>query len=139
MAPQATRPLSGQTILIVDDEELVRDALCMLVQENGAEALAAGDGADALEVLRSAPNLTCAIIDYSMPEQNGYELYLAVEKDRPGLPVVIISGLSIVGEVSALNDAGKLVFLPKPFGEIDLVRAIRRALALGKSVEANPA
>lgn len=122
-----TRPLSGQIILIVDDEELVRDSIGLLLEENGAEILIAGDGIDALEVFRATPQITCALVDYSMPGMNGHHVYLALQEERPGLPVVIISGLSIVDEISSLHEAGKLVFLPKPFGEVDLLNSIKRA------------
>ena len=123
-------PLQGYSILVVDDEDLVREVACMIVRENGGEAFSAGTAEDALQVLRDSPEVNFALLDYSMPGINGYETFVAMEKIKPGLPTIMTSGLTVVPEVAELHRSGRISFLPKPFGEVDLVRAIRRVKGL---------
>jgi DNA-binding NtrC family response regulator len=124
------RPFGGLTVLIVDDEDLVREVAAMIVQENGGIALQAGDFEDALEVLKGNPDIDCAVVDYSMPGGNGYDLFVRIEADYPGMPFVMVSGLMPVEEVIKLERAGRLVFIGKPFGEAGLVHAVQRAVQM---------
>jgi two-component system cell cycle sensor histidine kinase/response regulator CckA len=121
-------PLQGFSVLVVDDEDLVREVACMIIQENGGEAFSAAAAEDALQVLRDSPEVNCVLVDYSMPGTNGYETFMAMEKVKPGLPTIMTSGLTVVPEVAELHRSGRISFLPKPFGEVDLVGAIQRVM-----------
>lgn len=114
-------------ILIVDDEEGIREILSRLVRKEGFEALAAPDGETALELLRrETPEIL--LLDIKMPGLDGMEtLRRAKELDRD-LPVIIITSHGLVkGAVEALR-AGAHDYLVKPFEHADVIRSVHRAM-----------
>ena len=125
-------PLKGYSILVLDDEDLVREVACMIIRENGGEVLATGEGEDALDVVDANPNIACVVLDYSMPGMTGYQVFCELEKRRPGLPAVFVSGLTVVPEVAELQGRGRVALIAKPFGEQELIGAIMRVLELSK-------
>jgi len=127
MSHDVLRSLEGQSVLVVDDEEIVRDVACMIIEENGGATLQAASGADAIEIVQNTQGISCVIIDYSMPVMNGFQTFMAIDGILPQVPVVMISGLVMVPEVAAFEEKRRLLFLPKPFGEKSLVEAIHRA------------
>ena len=80
------------TILLVDDEELVRTGTADMLGDLGYEVVQAASGAEALRLLRSGCEPDLLVTDYLMPGTNGADLARAVEARRPGLPILIISG-----------------------------------------------
>lgn len=105
-------------LLVVDDEEVVRDLLTSVLQGEGHEVQTAEDGAKGLASFRSAP-FDVVITDILMPAMDGLELIRALR--REGVPVRIIA-TAAVGDM-ALNDAlqaGADATLPKPF-KIDVL------------------
>jgi two-component system cell cycle sensor histidine kinase/response regulator CckA len=123
--------LQNLTILVVDDEELIREVASMMIEEEGGTALIAKDGIEAIEVFkRNFAKISCVLMDFSMPEMNGYDAYLAMSKIDPKVQVVLVSGLKVVPEVDKLRQSGKIAFINKPFKQADVVTAIRSRLAL---------
>jgi two-component system nitrogen regulation response regulator GlnG len=117
----------GGRILIVDDEEGVRDVLSRLVRKEGFEPLAAPDGETALDLLkRESPDVL--LLDIKMPGLDGMEiLSRAKELDRD-LPVIMITSYGLVkGAVDALR-AGAHDYLVKPFEHADVIRSVHRAM-----------
>ncbi|MBI3624681.1 MAG: sigma-54-dependent Fis family transcriptional regulator [Candidatus Rokubacteria bacterium] len=114
-------------ILIVDDEEGIREILSRLVQKEGFEPLAAPDGETALQLL-SRESLDILLLDIRMPGLDGMEiLRRAKELDRD-LPVIIITAFGFVkGAVDALR-AGAHDYLVKPFEHADVIRSVHRAM-----------
>jgi CheY-like chemotaxis protein len=116
------------TVLVVDDEELIREVAVMMIEEDGGKALAASDGMQAVELLKAqATEIDCILSDFSMPEMNGYQVYLEAVKIKPEISFVMVSGLKIVPEVDELRKSGKVQFVSKPFNQADLMAAINRA------------
>src|SRR5688572_30759133 len=79
----------GLTVLVVDDDELVRDSTRLLFEDAGARVLTARDGADALDRLAAhTPDLVLS--DLAMPEMDGYQLVARVRSDpaRASLPMI---------------------------------------------------
>jgi two-component system, cell cycle sensor histidine kinase and response regulator CckA len=105
-------------ILVAEDEVLVRNFLCLLLQREGYQVLAAGDGVEALEVAR-AHNGTIHMLltDMVMPGMDGMALAERILRERPGIRVLLVSGtLSSDGQEQNLQ----LPFLKKPFIAQDL-------------------
>ena len=116
------------TILIVDDEKPICTALASLVKAEGFKALTAGDGATALEKVRSeSPDVMLA--DIKMPGMDGMELMRRTREVDPDLPVVMITAYAEVhGAVESIK-AGAHDYLSKPFDNQEVLRVIHRALS----------
>ncbi|MBF0406996.1 MAG: response regulator [Candidatus Riflebacteria bacterium] len=119
----------SECILLVDDEESIREATRKILQSLGYQVVTCADGADALEVFRLAPDkFDLVILDMVMPKMSGRETYNALKLLKPGVKVILISGYSVEGETQKLLDQGALAFLQKPFLQAELSAKIRYAL-----------
>ena len=119
----AMKPGVGRTILIVDDNELVRRAMEMTLQGLGHRVLAAPDGAAALEILGGPEDIDGLITDYAMDGMNGVELIQKARSLRPHLPVMLITGYADLTE-----DMDDIAVLHKPFQAADLVSNLHTLL-----------
>jgi signal transduction histidine kinase len=110
-------------VLVVDDDPLVRASTAAMVEELGYLAIEAGSGVEALDVLRSAPEVDVVITDYAMPGLNGTGLAMEIKRLRPNLPVAIATGFADPpqGELS-------LPRLNKPYRQKDLAAIIEHLL-----------
>jgi signal transduction histidine kinase/CheY-like chemotaxis protein len=116
------------TILIVDDEEGVREVAERMLQEIGFCTLAAEDGRKALDLLeRAETEIAGVLLDVSMPRMGGQETLLRLRALRPDLPVVMMSGYTEQVVAEQLGESSQSTgFLQKPFVAEDLVTAFRR-------------
>nr|HEX4316821.1 PAS domain S-box protein [Kofleriaceae bacterium] len=99
-----------RTVLVIDDEALVRDVVARMVGDLGYFAVAVADGATALDIVETRP-VDAVIVDLSMPGMNGAEVIAALRARRPQLPVVLCSGYDRTRRGPVAADA----YLPKPF------------------------
>ncbi len=107
---------SGEVVLVVEDDELVRTVLVRALEETGFEVLPAADGEQALGIAgKPEQRLDAVITDLAMPGIRGRELAERLEQVRPGVPVLFVSGHAD-DEVArrGLLDPGQ-PFLQKPF------------------------
>jgi FixJ family two-component response regulator len=119
------------TILIVDDDLKVLHALQRLLQFSGY-SVQTFNSANALLAYQPPNAPCCAIIDVKMPGRTGLELQALLAKERPALPVILISGCADIPEAVRAIRAGASDFLTKPIEETKLRAAIKRALAQGQ-------
>jgi PAS domain S-box-containing protein len=120
----------GGTVLLVDDEQMLRKLGQSALTSLGFAVLLAKDGVEAMEVFRQHKDeVRCVVCDLTMPRMDGWETLAALRKLAPGLPVVLASGYDkahvMVGDHPELPEA----FLSKPYRPHELRDAIRRALA----------
>jgi CheY-like chemotaxis protein len=114
------------TVLIVDDDDDMRDMEELCVSVDGFDTATASDGVRALEWLRAAHEPSLVLLDLRMPRMNGFEL-LSVMKRDPALaavPVVIVTGDAAAG-TSAMA-VGAAAFLVKPLEADEITAAVRR-------------
>lgn len=114
----ATRALD---ILLVDDEQLVRDGIAMLLRELGHRVVEAGGAAEALDKIQNGLQVDVVVTDYKMPRMDGAEMARRLHGWQPQLPVLLITGYS--------GPAGDTVGLPrlaKPFRQADIARALAK-------------
>jgi CheY-like chemotaxis protein len=128
--PPVPSPVAGSTVLLVEDEAAVRDLTTRLLRRLGYRVLVACDGAEALEVAAAEPGPIAALVtDVVMPGRSGPELARELERHRPGLPTLFVSGYA--HDAAALEEVlasgGRL--LSKPFGQAQLGRALAEVLA----------
>jgi UDP-3-O-[3-hydroxymyristoyl] N-acetylglucosamine deacetylase len=120
----------SETILVVDDEEKIRDTLRAVLADEGFEVLEAADGRRALELLeRTTPRL--AIVDIWMPEVDGIELVERMRAQAPGVPIIVISGHGTIETAVRVIRLGAFDFLEKPFPLDALLQVVGRALGRG--------
>jgi CheY-like chemotaxis protein len=123
--PEPTRlptpiPTPVLNILVVDDEDLVRDVLARMVEDLGYSVIAVADGAEALALAdRSEVTLDAVILDLTMPTMSGRTVLTGLRARRPGVPIVLCSGY----DREASGPSGD-AFLRKPFRMEDLERIL---------------
>jgi PAS domain S-box-containing protein len=120
-----TRARDGMTVLVVDDDNAVRDVTAAVLRDHGYNVEEAGSGAGALEALGAGVHIDAVVADYAMPGMNGVELAQLARSSRPGLPIVFVTGYV---DTEALSKAGERFIVQKPFHNEDLVRRLQAAL-----------
>jgi CheY-like chemotaxis protein len=128
----AAPALAGETVLVIDDESVVRMLVVDILEELGYAALEAGDGPEGLKVLQSKARVDLLITDVGLPGGlNGRQVADAARTLRPELKVLFITGYA---EHAVLNhghlDPGMQV-VTKPFAVEELGRRIRAILLEG--------
>lgn len=108
---QIALPPRPPTVLIVDDEDAVRDVLARLVEDLGYAAAAVGDGSSALALLEEGGPIDAVFLDLTMPGLSGAALMQEIRRRRPGLPVILCSGYERGRKSMPAADG----FLAKPF------------------------
>ncbi len=131
-APRVTTregaPLSA-TVLVVDDEELVRTVACTVVERAGGSALTASDGEQALQLLRDqGDRIDCILLDLTMPTLGGVDTLAALHELLPDMPVILTSGYSAQDALSLFKHGGPAAFLQKPFTPEALIDALQTAI-----------
>lgn len=116
---------SGTTILLVDDEEVVRDELGGILEDLGYRVFRGGDGEEGLALFREhSPDMV--ITDVRMPRRDGLSVAMTIRKEAPHVPVAVITGHG--NEAMAIDAlrAGVTDFIKKPVRLDDLQAALRR-------------
>lgn len=122
-------------VLVVDDEQIVRDLLCVTLTNADYEVEAVADGASAIERLRSAP-YDLLITDIRMPGIDGLTVVREARRRSTTISIVIITGASSEAVAIEAINLGVNGYLTKPFG-IDRVLAVAaRALGFTPSISA---
>lgn len=125
-APSIPPRANGELILVVDDQENIRDLLETVLNDHGYRTLLAVDGSHALNVFKEqAGNITAVITDLHMPHTEGGSLADLLREVRPDIPVLFMSGLNESGPIPG---SSRDPFLMKPFRPIALLEAIHRLL-----------
>ncbi len=121
------RPLGhAGTILVVDDEEMVREVAARLVRSLGFDVATAVDGADAVRIVAEQPTaIVCVLLDLSMPRMDGTLAFGRLRALRPDLRIVLSSGYDEQATVQHLISQGLAGFLQKPY----TLAALRETLA----------
>ncbi len=117
-------------ILIVDDEEILREAIGMIVESEGYQATCAQNGSEALEIVRRQP-FDLVITDMKMPGLDGMEVLREVKLLAPNIKVIIITGFAAEDPSTAIR-AGADDFIYKVFNRTQLLAAIDRLIGPGK-------
>lgn len=122
----------GQLVLMVDDEEVLRDLGREILQRSGYRVEVASGGLDAIEIFRArAGEVSLVIVDLLMPGMGGAETCEKLRALDPTVPILLSSGFSQEGTIEKLLREGPGGFLPKPYTMADLTRAVAHVLGQG--------
>src|ERR1051325_2937975 len=123
--PGGLRPMR---ILIVDDEEVLRDMLDAVLRREGFGVLTAASGEEALNVLDSTEDIDLVILDVMLPGISGIDTLRAMRISNPALPVIVITAFSSIdGAIEAMKQ-GAFHYIPKPFKNEEVVLTVNKAL-----------
>ena len=117
------------TILVVEDEQGVREVAERILQEIGFQTIGAEDGRRALEIMEEVgDSVTAVLLDLSMPRMGGAETFRRLRAVRPDLPILMMSGYTeqVVAPQFSGSGPGITGFLQKPFLAEDLIAVLRR-------------
>ena len=123
-------------ILVVDDEEIVRDSLASWLEEDGYEVETAENGMKALERI-PLKEWSLALVDLKMPGMDGIQLMEEIKKSRPDLTVIIMTAYATVDTAVKAMKRGAYDYTVKPFNPEDLSMTIRKILEHQKLVKEN--
>jgi CheY-like chemotaxis protein len=138
-APPTTHPpaVGTETILLVDDEAMIRDLSQLVLRRAGYHVLLAADGREAVELYwRESSHIDLVILDLMMPRLSGREVLQQLRQINPTVRVVVASGYWPESE-SGADIEGVLGFVRKPYRETDLLATIRSALDKGRTGESS--
>jgi PAS domain S-box-containing protein len=117
------------TILVVDDEKVVREVAKEMLNQIGFEVLLAANGFDALRIFKKhSKDITCVLLDMTMPKMDGEEAFQRMRQINPSIPVVIFSGHTVEDVKKRFQETIPSAFIPKPFKQIDLQRKMYEIL-----------
>jgi CheY-like chemotaxis protein len=130
VASDASERFAGATILIADDEDIVRQVAHAALEMAGFSVLQARDGEEAIEVFRNNADLvSLVILDMSMPRMGGEETFRALQRARPRVPVLLSSGFNEQDSTSRIAGRGFAGFIQKPYRPAELVTKVRQLLS----------
>ena len=115
------------TILLVEDEPMVRTVAERALTRHGYQVLTANNGEEALEIMDRGEDIALLISDVVMPLMDGPTMVREARKTRPDLPILFMSGYA-EEQLRKSIDIANVAFLPKPFSVQELAEAVRNAL-----------
>jgi PAS domain S-box-containing protein len=120
----------GETILVVDDEEAVRQVTQMTLESSGYRVLLAPDGAKAMAVYAEhQASISVVLMDILMPVMNGVDTTRALQHINPRIKVIATSGYQSNTSLNALRELGVTHFLPKPYTAETILEELREVIA----------
>ena len=127
-APEDWKPISG-TVLVVDDEAMVRDLACSALEAAGFRVLQARDGLEAVELFQAGLEpVDLVLLDMTMPRMGGAEAFRRIQALAPEVRILLTSGYTQSESMEDLADLPPDGFLQKPFRVRELVAKVRDIL-----------
>ena len=129
------KPLSdskarGGSILVIDDEAVIRDTIRAVLAQRGYNVSMASGGPEGIEIFRRDCNeIRLVILDLTMPRMTGEETLRTLRVIRPSLPIILSSGYNQVEATRRFVGKGLVSFLQKPFTAGQLIDSVRSALS----------
>jgi DNA-binding response OmpR family regulator len=120
---------NGERVLLVEDEEEVREFTARVLRDNGYVVATAESAEEGMrEFDRDDADFDLVLSDAVLPDVSGREMAGRMFRKRPGLSIIISSGYAEEGNRETSREDGKFDFLRKPYSVIDLLKAVKKAL-----------
>lgn len=128
-SPSSRGSQPSRLVLVVDDEQGLRDLLCRALRSGGYRTLEAGHGAEALELVENGSDrVDLVITDVVMPGMDGRELGRRLGQSRPNLPILYISAYEVNDIFRRGSPSTSALFLQKPFPPETLLSQVEQIL-----------
>ncbi len=125
----------SETILLVDDEDIMIDVGRPMLEKLGYGVIAAKGGENAVDaVSEPVVNIDLVILDLIMPGMDGGRTFDAIREIHPNMPIILSSGYSLKGKATEIMGRGCNAFIQKPFNISELSRLIRKVLDQAKGL-----
>ena len=124
-------------IMIVDDEQDVREAIKLQLEGKNFQILEAENGEDAIATMKKADHMTnvgLILCDIRMPKVNGVECIDYLKENAPGIPIVVVTAFPDTEMATSLLKKGVKDYLVKPVEKTKLIETVDRLIAAGKEV-----
>ena len=118
----------AEHLLIVEDDQEMRDLLRKVLEKEGYRVSVAGDGAEALSLL-DGETFDLVVTDMLMPVKNGLDLLHDVHRSRPSLPVIMVTAFGDWASYARAVEEGAAAFIKKPLRMAELVAAVQSTLS----------
>ncbi len=124
---------TGGVVLVVDDEETVREVTCMMLEEMGFETITAANGEDGLALYKKHRNsILFVFTDLTMPRMCGKELFTNLKRINPECRVILSSGYNSTEAIQQFSGKGLAGFVQKPFTPHALSEEVKKILGAGE-------
>jgi putative nucleotidyltransferase with HDIG domain len=120
--------MADQRILVVDDENTIRDVVCTILTQAGFDCYPVTSARDALTALRTNDNISIVLSDLIMEGMDGLTLLSKMKQEHPDIPVVMVTAVHDISVALAAIRNGAYDYLLKPFEREQLLAMVRRAL-----------
>jgi len=130
--------MAKEKILLIDDEEDIREIIKLQLGEQKYQILEAENGEEAIQLLRSEAamvNVGAILCDIRMPKVNGIECVDYLQREAPGIPVVVITGYPDTNLEARLRANGIKDYLIKPVEKKKLLDIVEKVIACDKAVK----
>jgi CheY-like chemotaxis protein len=136
-APDAGIDRGAETVLIVDDEEIIIEVGRALLETLGYTVIAARSGQEAIDTVKSrGKEIDLVILDLIMPGIKGEKAFEAIREIHPSLPILLSSGYAINGQATEILKKGCNGFIQKPYTISELSKKLRTIF--NKKASGNP-
>ena len=120
---------SHDTVLIVEDEENLRDLLKMMLEENGMKVLDAADGVEAVEIFTAHKDeIGVVLSDIGLPRLGGWDAFLKMKEINPKSKGILASGFFNLDVRTEIIKSGVMDFIQKPYNSVIIIKMVREAL-----------
>jgi CheY-like chemotaxis protein len=126
--PEAAKPGVGATVLVVDDEEVVRRLAKAALEARGYRIVQATNGLEAIHQVQRDAAIEVVLLDLMMPVMSGEEAIGQILQERPGLKVIVSTGYDESEAVARFEDQRVAGYLNKPYTSRMLVEKVKRVL-----------
>ncbi len=124
-------PSGTETILLAEDDEVVRTLATRILENRGYTVISAQDGEDAINLYNdNVEKIDLVILDVVMPKLNGQAVYEAIKAIRPEIPILFSSGYSPNSDITEFIKKAGTYLIQKPFIPNDLLRMVRNVLEI---------
>ena len=128
--PTSAKQIRTGTVLVVDDEDLVRTVAQRILEHNGFTVMTADGGRAALKMFNEHhERIDGVLLDLTMPDLNGEEVYRKMREIRPVVPIVVLSGYSEEHVADRFAGIGTVEFMAKPLNAADLIARVGAVIA----------
>lgn len=133
-APDMSGSQPRRVVLVVDDEQGLRDLVCRTLRAEGYRTLEATHGGEALEMVESGPEtIDLVVTDVVMPGMDGRELGRRLARSRPTLPILYMSAYEVNDIFQRGSPRVSAPFLQKPFPRDGLLNSVEQLLRQGSN------